>query len=111
MATRQLSSTIGAFLNPPAAVYTRDHISENRRARKALEADAVARRLAAEAAAAVVPLPPTHGKFKHVPSRLAEAGVRGVGGRGAWSRGRVGEWAELLQWRTRLPPLLGGTAG
>ena len=70
-------SGVADILCPKPAVYTRDHAAENRRALRELEAAAVSRRHATEAAiaAAAEPMAPTRGKFQHVESKLASAGL------------------------------------
>ena len=63
---------VGNMLNPPKATYLRDYQAANREQRKALEAAAVARRLAAEAAAAQPFKLPSQGKYEHIESRVSK---------------------------------------
>lgn len=60
------------MLNPPKATYLRDYKLANRIQRKALEASAVSRRLAAEEAASQPFKLPTQGKYEHVESRVSK---------------------------------------
>lgn len=64
-------TTVGHMLNPPKATYLRDYKLANRIQRKALEASAVSRRLAAEEAASQPFKLPTQGKYEHVESRVS----------------------------------------
>ena len=76
-------SSVADILNPRPAVYTRDHVAENRTKMKELESAAVARRVAAEMATerAVAAAAPSgaKGKFSHVESKLAKAGLGRAG--------------------------------
>jgi hypothetical protein len=65
-------TTVGHMLNPPKATYLRDYKKANRDSRKALEAAAVSRRLAAEEAASQPFKLPTQGKYEHVESRVSK---------------------------------------
>jgi hypothetical protein len=66
-------STMGAFLNPKAAVPLRNYQALNRAMQKQLEATCVAQRKAAEAAAAQPFRLPSQGKYQHVASRVFSA--------------------------------------
>jgi hypothetical protein len=76
-------SGVADILNPRPAVYTRDHVAENRSKMKELEMSAVARRIASEMAVerAVAAAAPSgaKGKFSYVESKLAKAGLGRAG--------------------------------
>ena len=73
-------STMGAFLNPKAAVPLRDYQRLNRAMQKQLEATCVAQRKAAEAAAAQPFKLPSQGKYQHVASRVFSASATSANG-------------------------------
>ena len=80
-------SSVGAFLNPKPAIPLRDYQKANRVLQKTLEAQCVAARKAAEAAAAMPFKLPSQGKYQHIESRVFSATLGASAGAGAAGAG------------------------